>query len=1002
MAYTTYEEFDSAGLLAAEEAAAAAPAQRRSARRAKALFALAAAGAALVALAAVSAVAALVASGPPSSRATPVLAEAAAPADERVFDESGRFIMRAFDRQRPMSSFLPGVGGLWGLPMWTFYVNRGQAVATFGIENKDGGILMFQTAEKAYQATPTVAFRTMLKGSRGGEPFTAQPFMPGAGSPRRDMFIGSNEVEIEELDAATGIQTNVLYFTVPDHDFSALVRRVTLTNRGEGPVELEVVDGLAKLEPYGVTVGQLQSMGRTMEGWMHVYNYEDDLTKPFFHLVTTPADTADVKLVKRGHFAIAFVEDEANVGKDGGHALLPIICDQQALFGLDTTLTHPALFFGDGRSLSDVLAAPQSTTSRTPSAFAAASLSLAPNASASVSLVYGHAPDLETFLKEILPKLTAAGFVTGARAAAQALTSLMTDRVSMASGVPLMDNYVKQNYLDNSLRGGMPFTLGADLPGTKLKIYHAFSRIHGDLERDYNNFVIEPTYFSQGPGNFRDVNQNRRCDVLQLPAVHDFNVRQFLSYVQADGYNQLTVATAFFKIRDQWLVKSVASRLVAPGPGYDAIADILAKPFRPGQLFAEIKAAGASLMLPREELLNLVTAVAEQVPAGQYAKGQGGFWTDHWTYTRDLLLNFVAVFPDHKAAMLFDAEPLPFFFSAGRVAPRADKYMLADNSGTVRQYDAVFEPAAKAAALSSMWADPGYVGDEYAGAMWQKDAQGNVFRVPVVSKLVVLCTNKFAILDPLGMGVEMEAGKPGWNDAMNGLPGLFGSEMPAAYELHELLDFTGTAIDEAGRSVPLPAELSALLDAIDGQLRKHESGSIDDFAYWDAVRSALEDYREATALTFSGELVLWEAAKLGKAHGLLGRMLRKQDKGIERALSYAPDEGRHVSPTYFRFTVRSKSGSGARNKGGRLRGQAARAPASRRPLAARWPARPPYARSCALGCACAPSDHTASAAAAAASSALRPPSCAAGDQVRARRLLVGARAADGARAGLRA
>ena len=29
------------------------------------------------------------------------------------------------------------------------------------------------------------------------------------------------------------------------------------------------------------------------------------------------------------------------------------------------------------------------------------------------------------------------------------------------------------------------------------------------------------------------------------------------------------------------------------------------------------------------------------------------------------------------------------------------------------------------------------------------------------------------------MGIEMEAGKPGWNDAMNGLPGLFGSEMPS-------------------------------------------------------------------------------------------------------------------------------------------------------------------------------------------------------------------------------
>ena len=43
---------------------------------------------------------------------------AAAAASERTFDESGRFIMRAFDRFKPMSSFLPGVGGLWGVPTW--------------------------------------------------------------------------------------------------------------------------------------------------------------------------------------------------------------------------------------------------------------------------------------------------------------------------------------------------------------------------------------------------------------------------------------------------------------------------------------------------------------------------------------------------------------------------------------------------------------------------------------------------------------------------------------------------------------------------------------------------------------------------------------------------------------------------------------------------------------------------------------------------------------------
>ncbi len=59
------------------------------------------------------------------------------------------------------------------------------------------------------------------------------------------------------------------------------------------------------------------------------------------------------------------------------------------------------------------------------------------------------------------------------------------------------------------------------------------------------------------------------------------------------------------------------------------------------------------------------------------------------------------------------------------------------------------------------------------------------FASPQVSLAVI----KFATLDPLGMGVEMDGGKPGWNDAMNGLPGLLGSGTPETFELLRLLRF---------------------------------------------------------------------------------------------------------------------------------------------------------------------------------------------------------------------
>lgn len=289
----------------------------------------------------------------------------------------------------------------------------------------------------------------------------------------------------------------------------------------------------------------------------------------------------------------------------------------------------------------------------------------------------------------------------------------------------------------------------------------------------------------------------------------------------------------------------------------------------------------------------------------------GSFWADHNGYTLDLYNNYLAVFPDRKEWLLYDSRPVPFFFSLGRVLPREEKHMLASNEGNVRQYDAVVEDERKLDALKMMWGEPGYVGDKYAGAQWQRDEDGKVFTVPLITKLVTLVVNKFAILDPEGMGVEMEAGKPGWNDAMNGLPGLFGSETPTACELRQLLDFVGSAIDEFGRAVPLPVELHTFIGDVYEALDKLSKGDLDDFGYWDAAHTALETYREATAVTFKGDMVSWDAKDLGKAKGALGAMLKRSEEGLRKALAYAPDENRTIIPTYFRYEVQARGASSA-------------------------------------------------------------------------------------------
>lgn len=169
-----------------------------------------------------------------------------------LFDERGRYIMRDYDQLKPMASFLAGLGGLFGIPMWAFYVNRGQGITSFGIQNKDNAIAKFNTADKAYQTTPFTGFRTFVKGKRGSKSFKHMPFFPiesndpikGETLPTRNMLIGMNELEIEEVAQDIGLKTNVLYFTIANEDFPGLIRQTTFTNLDtKTSLDIEVLDG---------------------------------------------------------------------------------------------------------------------------------------------------------------------------------------------------------------------------------------------------------------------------------------------------------------------------------------------------------------------------------------------------------------------------------------------------------------------------------------------------------------------------------------------------------------------------------------------------------------------------------------------------------------------------------------------------------------------------------------------------------------------------------------
>ena len=170
--------------------------------------------------------------------------------------------------------------------------------------------------------------------------------------------------------------------------------------------------------------------------------------------------------------------------------------------------------------------------------------------------------------------------------------------------------------------------------------------------------------------------------------------------------------------------------------------------------------------------------------------------------------------------------------------------------------------------------------------------KGQVYRTNLLVKMLCIVANKISSLDPSGIGIEMEADRPGWCDSMNGLPGLFGSSTPEVFELKRQVVFILESLKElgieAGYKAKLPEELHDLLKKLRSLIKSKNS----DFNFWNKASSLKEKYREDTRLGFSG---VENAISLSDLSEMLEKFLSKIDSSIKKA--YIPSE--KIYTTYF-------------------------------------------------------------------------------------------------------
>lgn len=767
--------------------------------------------------------------------------------------EGDRFIIENYTEVPAFSSFLPGLSGVKGIPVWSFYTNRGQAINSFGIHHKGNAIMEFNPANTAYESTPIKGFRTFVRvDGTYYEPFCT--YAPGA---KRRMEIEKNVLTISE--ESNGLRITVCYIILPGENIGALVRRVTVENLDSAAHEVELLDGMPQIIPYGIQNGQYKEMSNLFKSWADIKNMEN--RAPLYTMRASSDDSAEVSEIEGGYFYFAVA----------GGELQPVIYDKNVVFAYDNSMVNAVTFREKG--LAGVLAEEQCFANKVPCGFIPVKVTLTGGEKYELAAYAGFASSIN-LLNEKAKGFCAEGYAERKTEEARKLVDSFTKDVWTKSANPLFDRYMEQCYLDNFLRGGIPFVMGKE---DHKAVVHLFSRKHGDPERDYNFFSIAGENYSQGNGNYRDVCQNRRNDVFFNPAIEDFNVRHFYSLVQMDGYNPLEIRPCTFVIPEENSRASaelVAEHVEDPE---GKIAAVLSKPFTPGQITNAIAAHQLEVTGDEEELVNALIGLAEE----QIEAGFGeGYWSDHWDYNLDLVENYLLVYPDKRESLLFGDDSYGFYDSVGVVRPRSDTYVI--NKGKVRQYGSLYHCKEKGAR-------PGFVEN---GTNWLKDRQGNKVTTTLFGKMLTLAVNKFALLDSFGMGIEMEGGKPGWNDAMNGLPGLFGSGMPETLELKRLVDFL--CEEAAGHSpaeeVRLPRELAAFMRDIYALLQEELS----DFAYWDKAAARRESFREEIKFEVSGNLT---ALSFKEISGILNAFSEKLDRAVDKAMEY----GHGIMPTYFTF-----------------------------------------------------------------------------------------------------
>ncbi|MDD5431796.1 MAG: cellobiose phosphorylase [Candidatus Omnitrophica bacterium] len=785
--------------------------------------------------------------------------------------KNGEFIIDNYNHAKPFANFFPGIAGKYGIPMWAFYVNRGQGICSFGTKDKDHAILEFFPANKAWATTSILGFRTFIKILRGNNTLFYEPFHNGATNLNFDlsnrMIITSQGMSLEETNQTLGLKVKVEFFTIPNDSYAGLGRIISIQNLKKTPINMQILDGLPQIQPFGMNSWLVKEMSRTIEAWMNVENLENKA--PFFRLAVDPQDRPEVIHIKEGNFYLGYYHDGKNT------KIIKPIVNPYHIFGEITDFSFPKEFlktkkFGYPKN--------EFANGITPCAFSLFDINLSSNKTIVFNSIAGYMRSVEALNKSI-DRLSTLEYLTNKKEENRNIINELKNDIITNSDSNEFNHYVTQTYLDNIMRGGYPLVFESK---NQKSVFYLYSRKHGDLERDYNRFQLQPTYFSQGNGNYRDVNQNRRMDVWFNPEVKDEILINLINLLQTDGFNPLVVKGLNFVLTNPETLKSKLSRIISETTKIDSLISFLKKPFSPGDVILFLEDHSIKIASSYDELLNTIISSSSKINEAEHGEG---FWTDHWTYNLDLIENYLKVYPEDLCNIIFDKRVFTFFDNTETVKHRSEKYVL--YNGLPRQLHSVGLDIAKKDLIKKR--------STLAHVVRSNFGEGEIYETTLINKLLCLAVNKLSSIDPFGIGIEMEANKPNWYDSLNGLPALFGSSSCETFELKRLCEFLKEALAKTNhKKITITEEIYHFLNSLNKLLEDYltSNGTDKDLIYWDKSNTLKESYRDSTKLGLSG-------AELDISSDELLRFLNNSITKLNSGLKKAFDKSEQMYYSYF-------------------------------------------------------------------------------------------------------